>query len=82
MTKAEDRNYTIGCFGLVAIVYGLFWLISDPNAGNAERAGYDACIEMRKTRFERRNPDASLDDQNIADMVSACSHIAKSQVSN
>lgn len=82
MTKDEDRKYTIGCIAIVAIIFGLVWVTSDPNAGKAEQASYEACVNARQARFERRNPDASMSDEQLGDMVAACSNLAKTQNSN
>jgi hypothetical protein len=75
MAAREDRNYTAGCLALLLLAGGLYYLASDPRAGerrDREAALRDACIQAGREAFRAGNPAAEMSREQAADLVSRC----------
>ena len=75
MAAAEDRNYAVGCLALLAVAGGLYYLASDPRAGErgARAAALrDECINRGRADFRARHPAAEMSREQAADLVARC----------
>lgn len=75
MATAQDRNYTVGCLALLLVAGGLFYLASDPRAGerrDREAALREECIRTGRAAFHARHPAAQMTREQAGDLVGRC----------
>jgi hypothetical protein len=75
VTKAEDRNYIVGCLALLLVAGGLYYLASDPRAGerrDREAALREECIRVGRAAFKARHPAAEMTRAQAGDLVGRC----------
>ncbi len=75
MTASEDRNYTVGCLALLLVAGGMYYLASDPRAGerrDRELALREECIRAGRAAFRARNPRAEMTREQAGDLVGGC----------
>ena len=75
MRTVQDRNHIVGCLALLLVAGGLYWLASDPRAGERrerEAALREECIRDGRAAFRARNPRAEMNRAQAADLVGRC----------
>jgi len=75
MTTDEDRNSKVGCLALLVVAGGLYYLASDPRAGewrDKVAAVRDECIRTGRAAFEARHPGVAMSREQAADLVGRC----------
>lgn len=75
MTRAWDRNYAVGCLALLLVAGILYWLASDPRAGERrerEAVLREECIRAGRAAFRARNPRAEMTRAQAGDLVGRC----------
>jgi hypothetical protein len=76
MAAVEERNSLVGCLALLLVAGGLYYLASDPRAGERrerEAALREACIRAGRAAFRARSPAAEMTRDQAADLVAGCS---------
>jgi hypothetical protein len=75
MAAIEDRNYAVGCLTLLLVAGGLYYLASDPRAGERrerEAALRDECIRLGRAAFRARHRAAEMTREQANDLVAQC----------
>jgi hypothetical protein len=75
MTTAGERNYTVGCLALLIVAGAMYYLASDPRAGerrDREAALREECIRAGRAAFHARNRGAEMTREQAADLVAGC----------
>ncbi|HVQ08622.1 MAG TPA: hypothetical protein VMS43_09320 [Allosphingosinicella sp.] len=75
MAAVEDRNYIVGCLALLLMAGGLYYLASDPRAGerrDRQAALREECIRTGKAAFHARHRATGMTREQAGDLVGRC----------
>ena len=75
MTKAWNRNSTVGCLALLLVAGGIYYLASDPRAGERRESAValrDECIRAGRAAFKARHRGSEMSPEQAGDLVGRC----------
>jgi len=75
MAAAEDRNHVVGCLALLLVGGGLYYLASDPRAGERSAQAValrEECVRNGRAAFGARHPGVEMTREQAADLVGRC----------